>query len=179
MPATPQVQYKLEVTPTFRDLKGRFARAEKGLLSSYRGFLRDEGRRLVGFLEDEAPRSEEGEGFDGVHFADQIRFRTFVEGEHVGFKVSMPEPLATYILDGTRPHTISARSAKTLAFYWEAGPRGPDTYFYAEVRHPGTSPNRFVGRAVRRWFPGFRGGARKTALRYSRILQGKEKGGTL
>ena len=177
MPATPQVQYLLEVTPTFRDLRGRFARAEKGLLSSYRDFLRGEGRRMVDLLKEEAPRSSEGEG---EHFADRIRFKTFVDGaERVGFKVSMPEPLGTYILEGTRPHTISVRSAKTLAFFWEAGPRGPDTYFYASVRHPGTSPNRFVGRAVRRWFPGFRAGARKTALRYSRILQGKEKGGTL
>ncbi len=178
MPATPTVQYKMELRPTFKDLSGRFTKANAALLEANRQFMRDEGRRLTSLLQAEAPRSE-GEG-EGQHFADQIRFRTFVEGNNkLGFKISMPEPLGTFILSGTRPHTISARNAKSLAFFWEDGPEGPDVYFYLSVRHPGTSANKFVGRATRRWFPGFRSGAKKVATRYVRVLQGKESGGVL
>jgi hypothetical protein len=51
---------------------------------------------------------------------------------------------AYYVHEGTPPHTIQAKNAGVLAFFWENGPDGPGTYFFREVHHPGTAPNRFL-----------------------------------
>lgn len=54
-------------------------------------------------------------------------------------------PAVRYVLDGTRPHIIRPRRAKALRF--EVGGR----VTYAKVvHHPGTAPNNFMGRALRR-----------------------------
>lgn len=49
-----------------------------------------------------------------------------------------------WVLDGTRPHLIRPRRAKVLRF--EVGGRVVYTNL---VRHPGTKPNNFLGRALR------------------------------
>lgn len=53
-------------------------------------------------------------------------------------------PATRYVLDGTRPHLIRPRRAKALRF----DIRGRVVYA-AYVRHPGTRPNDFLGRALR------------------------------
>ncbi|MFD6936263.1 hypothetical protein ACFWAP_08940 [Streptomyces goshikiensis] len=53
-------------------------------------------------------------------------------------------PATRYVLDGTRPHIIRPRRAKALRFEI----RGREI-FAAYVRHPGTRPNDFLGRALR------------------------------
>ncbi|WP_327345999.1 hypothetical protein [Streptomyces europaeiscabiei] len=49
-----------------------------------------------------------------------------------------------FVLDGTRPHIIRPRRAKALRF-----DVGGETVFASVVRHPGTRPNNFMGRALR------------------------------
>ncbi|MGA5497698.1 hypothetical protein ACPCSP_25375 [Streptomyces cinereoruber] len=53
-------------------------------------------------------------------------------------------PATRYVLDGTRPHIIRPRRKKALRFEV----RGREV-FAAYVRHPGTKPNDFLGRALR------------------------------
>ncbi|MFJ7586956.1 hypothetical protein ACIQZO_06090 [Streptomyces sp. NPDC097617] len=53
-------------------------------------------------------------------------------------------PATRFVLDGTRPHIIRPRRAKVLRFEI----RGREV-FAAYVRHPGTRPNDFLGRALR------------------------------
>lgn len=52
---------------------------------------------------------------------------------------------ASFVEDGTRPHIIRARRAKTLAFFSETLNR----FVYPKsVNHPGTKPTKFFSRAV-------------------------------
>jgi hypothetical protein len=53
-------------------------------------------------------------------------------------------PKVRLVLDGTRPHLIRPRNRQYLRF--EAG---GDVVFTKLVRHPGTRPNNFLGRALR------------------------------
>lgn len=52
---------------------------------------------------------------------------------------------ASFVEEGTKPHIIRARRAKTLAFYSETLNR---FVFPRSVNHPGTKPTRFFSRAV-------------------------------
>lgn len=173
MPAS--VEYK--ATPTFRELNGRFTRGNKELLENRRDLVRRQGRRMKDFLKTEAPKRT-------GKFASNIRFRTFVEQQAVGFRIYMPEPLATFIQKGTRAHTITPRNAKVLRFVVGGGglalPFGgahaSNVVFATRVRHPGTRPNRFIGRASRRWLPGARADLRRVGTRYIRTVQGKSSG---
>jgi hypothetical protein len=46
---------------------------------------------------------------------------------------------ALFVHEGTRPHVITARSARALSFEWQ-GKR----VFFKTVHHPGTKANRFL-----------------------------------
>ena len=155
--------FEVKWSPLLRDVEGKFTKATKKLMEKQRRELRPQARRLVGLMQEEAP-SRSGA------FKAKIRYQTFTEGSWVGFKVLMPQPLATFIIRGTRPHPIVARRAKSLRFFWEKGPKGPGIYFYFAVRHLGTKPNRFAGRAVRRWRPGARVWNRSLARSYIQEL---------
>jgi len=50
--------FAFEVRPTFRDLRGRFARAERQLLEGRRDLVRTLGRRYVGYAREEASRRQ-------------------------------------------------------------------------------------------------------------------------
>lgn len=72
-------------------------------------------------------------------------------------------PYATYVMRGTRPHTIAPRNAKAL--YWsDSG----GSHFARLVHHPGTKPNPFVEKAVRPLMPLL---AEKLAATVQRTLQ--------
>jgi hypothetical protein len=58
--------------------------------------------------------------------------------------VTCDHPAVFYVLDGTRPHLIRARRAKFLRFEV-----GGQVLYRKVVRHPGTDPNDFMGRALR------------------------------
>lgn len=152
--------FKFEVKPPFRNVRGRFISADQAMQDGLRDTMRDEGRRYVGLATDEAPKRS-------GKFAKGIRFRTFVQGNTVGFSVSSPQPLSTYITEGTRPHVILPRRRRVLA--WKDG--SGSWVFARKVRHPGTKRNRFHSRAYRRWLPGARSALGGLASKYVRYLQ--------
>ncbi|MEU1815133.1 hypothetical protein ABZ543_08040 [Streptomyces roseifaciens] len=89
--------------------------------------------RVAGIAEREAPgrmgsfiswRIEEGPGgLQGVVICDH--------------------PATLFVLLGTRPHIIRPRRAKALRFTVDG-----QVVFAKLVRHPGTQPNNFLGRAL-------------------------------
>lgn len=148
--------------PPFRDLKGRFAKADKGLLEDRREMVRVLGRRYVAFAQEEAPKKK-------GDFARGIFYRTFNKGDTVGFNTYMPQPLGKFIVGGTKPHPIAARNKGALYFFWpKVGmftvvPKGGGFRTHVSgsklwvgkgyVSHPGTKPNDFTERAYNRWLP--------------------------
>ena len=155
--------FEIKWSPLLRDVQGRFTKATKELMEKQRREIRPQAQRLLALTREEAPARTGA-------FREKIRYQTFTEGSWVGFKVLMPQPLATFIIKGTRRHPIVARRARSLRFYWEDGPKGPGIYFYYAIDHPGTKPNRFAGRAVRRWRPGARMWNRSLARAYIQEL---------
>ena len=154
--------------PTFRDLQGRFARAEKELLVSRRAAMRTLGRRYAALAQTEAP------GGVGHTVAAQIGFSTFVEAGAVGFKTRLGQ-IARWHVSGTgiygpRRQVIRPTHAQALHFFI-----GAHEFFRKWVR--GLHPNPFLGRAYRRWLPGARPELRRIALRYARTLAGQTTGG--
>lgn len=156
--------------PSFRDLHGRFAAAKNAMLEERRDMLRDEARRYVDLAQDEAPKRS-GE------FAKTIGFRTFVNNDAAGFKIHMGQPLGKWLMGGTGlygplHHLIVPRHAGVLHFFI-----GNEEFFRHSVR--GMKPNKFTGRAYRRWFPGAGAALRKLALRYSQMLTSGGSSGAL
>ncbi|MEU8870435.1 hypothetical protein AB0D24_04580 [Streptomyces javensis] len=119
------VQVTIDPSRLARLLRRRGGRAERK--------LRERTERVARIAEREAPGSmghyiswkvgEGPRGLQGVIVCDH--------------------PAVHYVLNGTRPHLIRPRHAKALRF--EVGGR----VVYAKlVRHPGTRPNDFLGRAL-------------------------------
>lgn len=171
MPASSgDLLFQLRSIPPFRDKRGRFQAAEAALNRERQAVIASEARRFLRYAREEAP---------GRRYPRQLDVATFMQGTHLGFHLTGPEPLSTFILKGTRPHRIAPRRARALRFFWPrigaaaVVPRqaGFRTHFRGGVlwigkgyvNHPGTRPNRFVGRAFRRWLPG----ARKVLRRLS------------
>lgn len=50
---------------------------------------------------------------------------------------------ASFVINGTKAHTITPRSANALSFQMNG-----NTIFAKRVNHPGTSPNDFVDRSI-------------------------------
>jgi len=96
---------KLTVKPTWRDLRGRFARAEQALLDERRDQLRQEGPKLVNILKGKL-RAKIGESV----IEKGIRYRTAVKGDTVELKLSAPNK--------AKPHPIRPRNAGALHFFW-------------------------------------------------------------
>ncbi len=135
--------FKLEINPTFRDFKGRFAKADVNLLENRRNQVRVLGRLFVDLAEDEAPK-------DTGEFAKGIRWRSFRKGtQSIGFTASDPQPLGKWIRGGTKPHTIQPKGPG-YPLRWE---KGGQVFFAMKVFHPGTKPNPYDERALERWQP--------------------------
>lgn len=136
---------KVTSRPTFRDLNNqKFAPATKKLIEHKRDMMRKLGRRYVALAQEEAPKKT-------GKFAKGIRFQSFAAGDNVGFKVTTPQPLGTFITEGTKAHSITPKGpGYPLAFYWEK--MGKMWYTY-HVSHPGTKANPFHKRAMSRWLP--------------------------
>lgn len=181
--ATPKTIFKLESDPTIQDLIGWALVAREGLETDRRALIRDLGRSLVIKMQDEAPKRT-GE------FAENIRYRTYQQGDVYGMTISTPQPLGRFIIGGTKPHWIQARRAKALFFFWgKVGryvvvPKGggfrthvrPNGYLYigkGGVNHPGTKPNPFPMRAYKRWLPEAKEGLRSIAKNWAKTTVNK------
>lgn len=164
------VAYRFLSDPPLRALDGKFSKAKQALIKKRRDELRSEMRRLTRLMQDEAP---------GRQFPRGIRFRTFEEGGQLRGEIRTPQPLGTFIIEGTRSHPITPKRAKALRFFTGTSipgfgiePSGlSGAIFATKVQHPGTAPNRFHGRAVRRWKPGARAALRRMAVSYTDALQ--------
>lgn len=152
---------RYEAKPTFRDLAGRFATANRDIIEDKRDWVRNEGRRYVRIAKRHAPEGKTG------RFKGTIRFRTFGTGDTVGFTTSAAEPLATWIRKGTRPHLIVGRPF--LSFFWEKLGR---QVVFRRVNHPGTKPNDFVQRAYDEWLPGAKVTFRRISTRWIAKVRG-------
>jgi hypothetical protein len=74
------------------------------------------------------------------HFASTIRYRQTVSGDSILMEFLGENPLASWILDGTKPHAIEPKNAGgVLRFLAASG----DVVFTRHVDHPGTKPNPF------------------------------------
>ena len=100
------VAIRFKSIPTFRDLAGKFAKADRQLLEIRRDVLRGEGRGLVRMAQE---NTREKIGEPSV-IEKGIKFNTRVSGKSVSLNILAP---AT-----AKPHRIAARHAKALAFFW-------------------------------------------------------------
>lgn len=152
------------ITPSFEDLRDASIQGEKNVKAKIRTEIEIQGRRMVELLREEAPQGETGK------FRRSIAVRNFTVGEWFGFETVAAEPLRTFIVEGTKAHIIRAKRANALAFKWLGG-----FHFFKQVNHPGTKPNRYPGRAFRRWLPGARTWLKSIAVSYVRDLAGATK----
>ena len=97
--------FRVIVKPTFRDVQGRFAKAEKALLEAKRDELRVEGRYLVEMV---ARRLQAKIGPNKIEKG--IRFNTQQSANSVKLNVTAPGQ--------AKPHRIEARNKAALAFFW-------------------------------------------------------------
>jgi len=100
-----QPAFRIVTKPTFRDLQGRFAQAEKELLEARRDLLRGEGEYLKA---DFIRRLRAKIGPSKIERG--IKYNTRQTGDRVKLNVTGPER--------SRPHVIRAKNAAALAFFW-------------------------------------------------------------
>ncbi len=172
---------RVEAQKAFRELNGQFKYATDSMLRDWRSMMRDEGRKAKKITQDEAPEGKTGK------FKKGIRFRTFQRTKTImGFTISMPQPLGTYITEGTKPHRIAAKHKKALVFFWDkvgmkaVVPKGGgfkthergDVLWIGKgyIDHPGTKKNPFHKRAKRRWWPAIAKRMKRRTLKYAADL---------
>jgi hypothetical protein len=162
-------------TNRFRDLAGRFASVmNPGAVQHARGHAERAGLLLADAMRAEAPDGRPDPlgrprpaGYRKLR--DNIMVRVLPRGNK-GFDVRIGGPKQViWVLGGTRPHRIprggaSAQMAKgyPLHFYWFRVRR--EVWFWS-VNHPGTQPNRFDLRAIRRVGEQVKAEARKGAIK--------------
>ena len=154
--------FELRSTPTFRDLQGRFARANRELLEVRRESMRELAKRYVTLAQEEAP------GGPGRTVANELGYQTFVDGDELGFRLTAGQIARWHIrgtgIYGPYRHPIVPVKARFLHFFW----RGKE-WFLKSVR--GVKPNAFPGRAYRRWLPGAREELAKISTRYIGLVK--------
>lgn len=111
--------------------------------------------------DDLADRASTGRGF-GVSgdTARSVSVRQRSSGDVIGYRAEATTPQATFREEGTRPHTIRARNAPVLRFFW---PKVGRVVFFKQVNHPGNRPMPWFGPAVRRWSQALADAARNLA----------------
>lgn len=176
------IQIRIETRPSFRDIRGRFIKAETAMLDGRLAKLGKQGQRFLRMARGEAPgRTLPGKLGIEYSFATKTR---------VSFAIYGPEPLLTWVQQGTKPHPIFPRRANALRFHWErkgmltlvpkggwffTGPGAGGVFYIGKGRvdHPGTKANRFIGRAYRRWLPGARADMAKLSDLFVRTYDGQ------
>lgn len=85
-----------------------------------------------------------GQGPDAGRLRDSIRYLRRTGEGSVVLEFTARTPYAKYVIDGTRPHIIRARTARYLHWVDRSG----RDRFAKQVNHPGTQPNRFPERTI-------------------------------
>jgi hypothetical protein len=158
-------RFKMTVKPAYRhNVTQQYHTATENLKRNIRNQLRGLGREGVRLWRDEAPEGKTGK------FKRGIGFRTYAKGEdRFTMTIHTPQPLGTFITEGTRAHPIRAKNARALSFFFAkiglhlVVPKGGgfpthvrDGVMWSgkgHVDHPGTKANPFHKRAYRRWKP--------------------------
>lgn len=102
------VAFRNEAKPAFRDIAGRFAKANEQLLDDARRRLRSEGPVIVDMARKHL-RAKTGK-YSSAKLEQGIRYNTRIAGETVKLNVTAP--------GHARQHRIAARYASSLAFNW-------------------------------------------------------------
>jgi hypothetical protein len=101
-------------------------------------YLRKQSRQLAAYARRQA-------GVDTGALKASINFRVVRTGTGLVGYVGSDNKIAYMHHQGTRPHIITPKTAKTLRFYSHG------RIVYAQVvRHPGTQPNRYLTDNLRR-----------------------------
>jgi hypothetical protein len=95
-------------------------------------------------LKDKAPI---GRGPRAGRLKSAIRYSRQTGPGSVALRFEAHVPYVHYVLDGTRPHTITPKAARALRFQFYGHAPGA-VVFAKRVKHPGTRANRFNHRAV-------------------------------
>lgn len=84
-----------------------------------------------------------------------MRDATTVTTRRLVTEVRVAVDYASFVREGTGPHTIVVRNWRVLRFAWPGGPpalRSKDGFFYfPRVNHPRTDPNDWYEKAIASW----------------------------
>lgn len=135
----------------FRTTVGRSSRIEVDMNEEQarRVFVRfaDEdakkrAKRVLNFAQQEVPTGKTGELRNSLRVTQSRE----VTGRYTtGYDVTANTSYALFVHEGTRPHVIQGKPL--LSFFWATTGR---IMVLPKVNHPGTKPNRFLTRALRR-----------------------------
>ena len=118
---------------------GEIKKAHSAFVSKLNAVVK---KNLIETARDVQDRVIADDSFKGNKLRHSIRYSV---PSNTKIKVYTSAKHASFVEDGTRPHVIRARRAKTLAFYSETLNR---FVFPRSVNHPGTKPTKFFSRAV-------------------------------
>jgi hypothetical protein len=168
--------------PPFRDVRGRFVRADAAMLEDRREMVRTLGRRWVEIARTEAPRKS-------GDFQRSISYKTFQRGQAIELRAYHAQPLGNWIIGGTAPHQIAPKGGALYFFWPKIGrfvvvPKGGGFKTHVRkdgnlwvgkgfVSHPGTKANPYTARAYRRWQPLAEVELKRLARGYVMALKGK------
>lgn len=104
------------------------------------------GPMVKAALQAKAPVGQGGEagGRKPGTFRDSFSYRSQAASGSLLITFRSSDPIAPFVINGTRPHMIAPRNAKVLHFHTTAG----GSVFAARVHHPGTRANFFASRAI-------------------------------
>lgn len=158
--------YSVTVSPPYRDLQGRFAKADRAAKERARSAMRYLGGRLVTIGRNEAP-SKTGA------YRNSINYKTFERGDTIELRMYAGDPPHKWITGGTKAHLILPKRAKALRFFWANGPDGAKVYFFRWVWHPGTAANPWHYRAINYLRPEIDAELSSVAQTYAETIAGR------
>lgn len=97
---------------------------------------------------------------DGGRLRDSIRYARRTRLGRVTLEFSASAPYTRFVLDGTPPHIIRARTSRYLHWADTAG----QNRFAKQVNHPGTKPNPFPRRALTPLMPAIQSAFQESVL---------------
>lgn len=125
------------VTVEFND-----AQAQRVFVRFAKEDAKKRAQKVLRAAKQEAPVGKTGELANSITVTQS---RETTGQWSAGFDVTANAPYAVFVHEGTRPHKIVGHPL--LAFFW---PKVGRFVAFHSVNHPGTKPNRFLVRALRR-----------------------------